>query len=609
MLLDKINGVLTSHTHPTDIANLLQKQFCSVFSNPSDTNIEAASFEPPIIDHPFTDEMLEFSIADVVAAIDEIKPSAAAGPDGIPVCLLKSCKESLAVPIHMIWSRSMNEGNVPSIYKSSFVSPLHKKDSKAMASNYRPISLTSHIVKIYERVLRNRMVSHLEKNGLICNRQHGFRRGKSCLTQLLHHFDEIIEAFQNGHDVDAIYLDYAKAFDKVDHRLLLAKLRIYGFSDKLIKWVESFLTDRTQQVVVSGHLSLIAIILSGVPQGTVLGPILFLIFINDIHSCVQHSIVRCFADDTRLCKSITSCSDISKLQTDLENVIAWSRRNNMQLHQDKFELMCHSSNRKLISNLLELPFTSELFQYDTDTGTISPVDHLRDLGVTVTSELSWSTHIGMICNTARKMAAWVCSVFYIREQEIMLTLYKSLVRCHLEYCSPLWNPSKISEIQELESVQRSFTRRISGLSELGYWDRLKALSLMSLQRRRERYVIIHMWKIRRGLTSNDLDVQFVNNDRLGPRATIPPLCRGSSTAHQSLRDNSFRVMGPKLWNCLPKRIRLLETIEAFKTQLTNFLLSIPDKPPIRGFTSPNSNSILDWRVDRDASALFGSQAL
>ena len=132
---------------------------------------------------------------------------------------------------------------------------------------------------------------------------------------------------------------------------------------------------------------------------------------------------------------------------------------------------------------------------------------------------------------------------------------------------------------------------------------------MSLQRRRERYIIVHMWKIRRGLTSNDLDIQFIDNDRLGPRAFLPPLFKGSSTAHQSLRDNSFRVMGPKLWNCLPKRIRLLETLETFKTQLTNFLLSIPDKPPIRGLTSPNPNSILDWRVDRDASALFGSHSL
>ena len=189
----------------------------------------------------------------------------------------------------------------------------------------------------------------------------------------------------------------------------------------------------------------------------------------------------------------------------------------------------------------------------------------------------------------------------------MLTLYKSLVRCHLEYCSPLWNPSKIGEIQQLESVQRSFTRRIAGMRNLGYWDRLKALSLMSLQRRRERYILIQMWKINYGVTSNDLKIQFHDNDRLGPVAIIPPLFKGSSTAHQSLRDGSFKVAGPKLWNCIPKSIRKFGTLDGFKSRLTNFLLSIPDKPPIRGHTSPNSNSILDWRVDRDASALFGSQ--
>ena len=147
------------------------------------------------------------------------------------------------------------------------------------------------------------------------------------------------------------------------------------------------------------------------------------------------------------------------------------------------------------------------------------------------------------------------------------------------------------------------------MSDLGYWDRLKALSLMSLQRRRERYILIQMWKIHYGATSNDLTIQFHENDRLGPLAIIPPLFKGSSTAHQSLRDASFKVAGPKLWNCIPKSIRKLGTLDAFKSRLTNFLLSIPDKPPIRGYTSPNSNSILDWRVDRDASALFGSQRI
>ena len=204
-----------------------------------------------------------------------------------------------------------------------------------------------------------------------------------------------------------------------------------------------------------------------------LGPILFLVFINDIGNCVQHSIIRCFADDTRLCKSIENREDVIKLQHDLERVITWSKRNNMQLHEDKFEYICHMANRNVSNSLLELPFTAEVFQYHTNSGTLSPVDYLRDLGVIVSSDLSWSNHIGRICDVARQMGAWACSVFYTRDQITMLTLYKSLVRCHLEYCSPLWNPSKIGEIQLLESVQRSFTRKIAGMSDLGYWNRLK----------------------------------------------------------------------------------------------------------------------------------------
>ena len=186
---------------------------------------------------------------------------------------IKNCKESLAKPIHLLWSRSMEKSDVPDFYKFSHVFPLHKKDSRAFAANYRPISLTSHVVKVFERVLRKKMVDYLELNDLICSKQHGFRSGRSCLTQLLHHFDDVLEALTQNSDFDSIYLDYAKAFDKVDHKLLVKKLTLYGIHPKIVKWIESFLTNRTQSVVVDGTFSLLALIISGVPQGTVLGPI------------------------------------------------------------------------------------------------------------------------------------------------------------------------------------------------------------------------------------------------------------------------------------------------------------------------------------------------
>ena len=175
------------------------------FSDPSATNINDAIFQSPSLQKPFIDDMLAFSVADIMEAIDEIKPGAAAGPDDLPVLLLKKCKEALSQPIHMIWQHSMSTGTVPKFYKTSNIAPLHKKGSRAIAGNYRPVSLTSHVIKIYERVLQKQMVAHLEENNLLNSNQHGFRSGKSCLTQLLHHFYDIIEALSNGDDMDAIY--------------------------------------------------------------------------------------------------------------------------------------------------------------------------------------------------------------------------------------------------------------------------------------------------------------------------------------------------------------------------------------------------------------------
>ena len=258
-------------TNPEEIANILQRQFISVFSDPSATNINDALFQAPSLEKPFKDDMLAFSVVDIVEAIDEIKPGAAAGPDDLSVLLLKKCKQTLSKPIHMIWQHSMSTGTVPKFYKTLHIAPLHKKGSRAIAANYRSVSLTSHVIKIYERVLRKQMITHLEENNLLNSKQHGFRSGKSCLTQLLHHFDDIIESLSNGDDMDAIYLDYAKAFDKVDHQLLLSKLQLYGFRSKIIRWIESFLTNRSQQVIVDGYMSITAPIISGVPQGTVLG--------------------------------------------------------------------------------------------------------------------------------------------------------------------------------------------------------------------------------------------------------------------------------------------------------------------------------------------------
>ena len=588
LLNDKSGNIVTDRK---GIADTLQEQFCSVFSNPNCPDKVQPNFPVPDVKSPDTEVLV--TAEDILEAIKDIKMDSAPGPDGIPAILLKRCAECLSVPIQLLWSESMKTGLVPKFYKLGYVTPLHKKGSRAEPVNYRPVTLTSHIVKTFERVVRKSMVTYLETNELLTGRQHGFRAGRSTLTQLLNHFDMVYEGLVDGKDTDSIYLDYAKAFDRVDHELLISKLERYGFHSSLINWIKSFLTNRDQVVVLDGVHSFIAGILSGVPQGTVLGPLLFILFINDLELCVTSSTVGFFADDTRISKQIGSLDDCKLLQEDLDSVVSWSRSNNMQLHEQKSELVIHK--HKPGDLLQELPFFPLTMSYNSSTGdALHPSENVRDLGVNVSHDLSWSRHICDTVTKARNVASWVLSVFKTRNKDVMLTLYKSLVRSILEFNSPVWNPTKVGEIQAIEGVQKTFTSRISALKSDDYWKRLKEMSLMSLQRRRERYIILQVWKILNGVSPNDIGMKFRETSRRGTIAVTPPLVKGCSQRNQSLYDSSFAVLGARLWNIVPVDIKPIRSFLSFKEKLSRFLASFPDNPPVRGYSCTNSNSLLDW---------------
>ncbi len=221
---------------------------------------------------------------------------------------------------------------------------------------------------------------------------------------------------------------------------------------------------------------------------------------------------------------------------------------------------------------------------------------MRDLGVIVTPELSWSLHISHIVKKATQAASWALSVFRYRDHHTMLTLYKSLVRSHLEYCCPLWNPhNNVSDIKLLESIQRTFTAKIDGYSDLNYWDRLASLRLMSLQRRRERYIIIYMWKMMHGLVPNAITVKWHYNERSGIRAILPviPKHKPSMKVHES----SLSIIGPRLWNTIPADCTSCTSLESFKSRLQKHLDKIPDLPPVGNYCLKNKNSLLDWATD------------
>ena len=247
----------------------------------------------------------------------------APGPDNFSPFILKQLKNQLVLPLTIVFNKSLKEGSVPGSWKEANITPIFKKGSKYNPGNYRPISLTSVPVKILETIIKRAVVDHLETNNLIYDTQHGFRRGKSCLTNLFEYMEYVTKEVDNKNAVDVIYLDFSKAFDKVPHKRLLAKIQGIGIGSNLLKWVESWLTDRKQRVVLNGSSSSWENITSGVPQGSVLGPLLFLIYVNDMDVDIKSEISK-FADDTKVFSKATSSTQCSQLQATLDSLVQWS---------------------------------------------------------------------------------------------------------------------------------------------------------------------------------------------------------------------------------------------------------------------------------------------
>ena len=423
----------------------------------------------------------------------------------------------------------------------------------------------------------------VEENHLLHPNQHGFRNGRSCLTQLIDHIDDVLTDLVNDNNADVMYLDFSKAFDKVDHKILLKKLKRYGIRGKILSWISSFLQNRTQFVIVDRRRSKIIAVISGVPQGTVLGPLLFLLYINDIFDVVKNCNIQVFADDSKLHKVIRSLIDKVLLHEDLEAVMQWTQQNNMELNSKKFQLLQHGKNEDL-----KLP-------YILPGGRIlyGEEDAVKDLGVHVDPDINWSYHISQKITDSKNKASWLLRTFKSRDKTAMLLLYKTYVRFLLEYCCPLWAPTAIGEISSVESVQRVFTSKITDISTLNYWERLKSLDMFSLQRRRERYSIILMWKMQKGIIPNCINAPFNTSDRRGVTSVRP---RGKSrfASVNTLLYNSFSSNGPALFNLVPPHIKSIENLDSFKLSLDKWLKSFPDTPPTPNYVAVNRNSIKEW---------------
>uniref|UniRef100_A0A8C8SCV0 Reverse transcriptase domain-containing protein n=1 Tax=Pelusios castaneus TaxID=367368 RepID=A0A8C8SCV0_9SAUR len=383
--------------------------------------------------------------------------------------------------------------SVPKDWKSANVTPIFKKGPRGDPSNYRPVSLTSVPGKLVETIVKNKIVSHIEKHKLLSNSQHGFCKGKSCLTNLLEFFEGVNKHVDRGDPVDIVYLDFQKAFDKVPHQRLLCKLSCHGIKGKVLSWIENWLKDREQRVGVNGKFSDWKRVASGVPQGSVLGPVLFNLFINDLEKGVNSEVAK-FADDTKLLKIVKTKADCEELQKDLTKLSDWASKWQMKFNVDKCKVMHIGKN-------------NPNYTYNMMGANLATTSQEKDLGVIVDSSLKMSVQCAEAVKKANRMLGIIKKGIENKTANVLLPLYKSMVRPHLEYCVQMWSPHLKKDILALEKVQKRATKMIRGLESASYEERLKRLGLFSLEKRRLRGDMIEVYKIM-------TDVEKVDKEKL-----------------------------------------------------------------------------------------------
>ena len=581
-----------------EMAEILSAQYQSVFTTPMYSNLEEALRDFPDTVSPVGDTLSEINITEnkVRTAVSKLSFNASAGPDGVPASVIKNGGEFVISALTDIFQQSLDEEVVPQSMKEAFVPPIWKGSDRTSPANYRPISLTTHYSKLLERIIRPEILEHMTCTGAIDDTQHGALGGRSTVSQLLLQYDLTLRLLEDGGHVDIVYLDFSKAFDKVDILRLLAKVAALGITGKLFSWIKRFLIGRKQAVRVGDRVSKWAEIISGVPQGSVLGPLLFLIYIGDM-GLTGATIANLFkfVNDTKLIGGSKCLDDIELFQDQLNGIYTWQKENNMLWNDDKFQLIRLRSSDELAHSTLI--FTPDF------SNPIPEQESVRDLGIQVDNQATFKAQRSAIISKTNAKAGWVLRTIRSREPGIMKTLWRSVIQSKQDYGSQVWSPANLpGDLLAQEGPLRTFSRKVRGLESKNYWQRLKSLGLQSTQRRNERYKILYTWKSLKGIVPDFGLVPTLSMGRNGGLRCKIPDVTGTKERIQTLRENSLVTEGPRLFNSLPKQLRdTTMSLESFKSRLDTLLALIPDQPMTETLTPDptnrtgrRSNSIRDW---------------
>jgi len=543
------NGVLLTDDHSK--ADTLSNYFGSVFTV-DDNQIKCVSLSSDVNNDPQKLSDINFSIDDVYRILRKLKPKNSKGPDGYSAVFLKNLASSIAFPLTILFNESFCTGTIPSVWKQAMVVPSFKKGLASDPNNYRPISLTCICCKVMESVIKEQTLKFLLKNNKITKQQHGFLARHSTCTELLESTNEWLLKLNSKSSVDVIYIDFRRAFDSVVHSKLLYKLQNIGICGKLLCWIAAFLSGRSQSVVVGDSVSNSVPVISGVPQGSVLGPLLFLVFINDLCDIFGPDIkIKLFADDAKIYMSINNILDHEVLQHGLYALSCWAEIWQLQVSVPKCSVL-HLGNR------------NNGMSYDLNGIILPDVKSMVDLGLTIDSNLRYKLHINNIVSKAHQRACLIMRCFKSRDPILLFRAFCVYVRPLVEYCVPVWSPSYIADINKVEAVQRRFTKRLFNFRWLSYRDRLLKLNADSLELRRLQLCLTMIFKILHGFVAIDAQSIFTMSSTCtrGHNFKIEkPLPKVNCFMH------SFACRDIQLWNSLPVDVVNARNVVVFKSLL------------------------------------------
>ena len=556
-LYDLKGNLLTSDE---DKAQLLNDYFKSVFTT-DDGNLPffPSRFPPKV--HEIIDD-IQITPEIINKILCKLKSNSAAGIDHIPAIFFKQTSRANSSPLAIMYRSFIDLKDIPSEWKKAIITPKFKKGQPSLPSNYRPIALTCSCCKIWEKIIVDKLIDFLQLHNLINRQQPGFLKQHSTATNLLDSLNDWTLSLSTHQSTAIAYIDFQRAFDSVSHEKLIHKLNSYGISGNLLHWIKNFLTSRSQTVRIGSAFSNSCPVSSGIPQGSVLGPILFILFVNEIADPFGQSVKsKLFADNIKIYSNISDLSSAMNFQVHLDLINSWSKPWQLPIAHSKCNLFQIGSHFRL----------SPSYNFKLDNIEIARTKTVIDLGIHFDENVKFISHIHEISKRANQRANLIHRTFLSKNSHSLVKAYKVYVLPLLEFNSIIWSPSQIGLINTVESVQRDFTKRLLGLNTVSYADRLTILNLQSLEHRRLICDLVACYNIVHHLIANEFDKYFTFSHNPSSRGHHLRLSLPLTETNSRKYFFSSRMIKP--WNSLSSQIVSSENVKTFKSRLSKTDLS------------------------------------